>query len=113
MSDAAETTPAPEAETKAEAAPAPAAAPAPPVKEVKSIVLTGFGGVKMMKVQQRPEPTAGDEEVLIRVKACGMSFPDLMVRQGVIDHPPKTPVILGFECTGVVEVVGANVTGFS
>ncbi|BFZ19646.1 hypothetical protein BsWGS_22684 [Bradybaena similaris] len=112
MSDAAaETAPAPEAEGKQEATPAPA--PAAPVKEVKSIVLTGFGGVKMMKVQQKPEPTAGEEEVLIRVKACGMSFPDLMVRQGVIDHPPKTPIILGFECAGVIEAVGANVTTFS
>lgn len=42
-----------------------------------------------------------------------MSFPDLMVRQGVIDHPPKTPIIMGFECAGVVEVVGANVTEFA
>ncbi|CAL1544867.1 unnamed protein product [Lymnaea stagnalis] len=98
-------TPAPEADAKPEA-PAPAA----PVKEVKSIVLTGFGGVKMMKVQQKPEPTVGEGDVLIRVKACGMSFPDLMVRQGVIDHPPKTPIIMGFECAGVVEAVGANVT---
>ncbi|XP_059156063.1 synaptic vesicle membrane protein VAT-1 homolog-like isoform X2 [Physella acuta] len=103
--------PAPEADAKpAEAAPP--AAPAAPVKEMRSVVLTGFGGVKMMKVQQKPEASAGDGEVLIRVKACGMSFPDLMVRQGVIDHPPKTPIIMGFECAGVVEVVGANVTDF-
>lgn len=107
-------TAAPEADAKPqEAAPAPAQAEAaPPAKEMKSIVLTGFGGVKMLKVQQKPEASAGEGDVLIKVKACGMSFPDLMVRQGVIDHPPKTPVILGFECAGVVESVGANVTGF-
>ncbi|XP_013084821.1 synaptic vesicle membrane protein VAT-1 homolog-like isoform X2 [Biomphalaria glabrata] len=112
-----ETTDAPVPETDAKAAEAkPTEAPAPavvPVKEMKSIVLTGFGGVKMMKVQQKPEPSAGDGEVLIRVKACGMSFTDLMVRQGVIDHPPKTPVIMGFECAGIVEAVGANVTDFN
>lgn len=65
-------TPAPEAEAKpTEAAPpaAPPAAPAAPVKEMRSVVLTGFGGVKMMKVQQKPEASAGDGEVLIRVKA--------------------------------------------
>lgn len=49
-----------------------------------------------------------------RVFVCsGMSFPDLMVRQGVIDNPPKTPLILGFECAGEVEAVGENVTDFS
>ncbi|KAH9502623.1 Type I Polyketide synthase [Bulinus truncatus] len=104
--------PAPEAEA-AETKPAETPAPVAPVKEMKSVVLTGFGGVKMMKVQQKPEATAGEGEVLIRVKACGMSFPDLMVRQGVIDHPPKTPIIMGFECAGVVEAVGANVTDFN
>lgn len=90
-----------------------AAAAAPPQKTMKSVVLTGFGSMKMIKVQQKPEPKLADGEVLIRVKACGMSFPDLMVRQGVIDNPPKTPLILGFECAGEVEAVGENVTDFS
>lgn len=58
-----------DAETKQETATPAPAAPAPPAKEMKSIVLTGFGGVKMMKVQQKPEATAGDGEVLIHVKA--------------------------------------------
>uniref|UniRef100_A0A0B6ZIY0 Enoyl reductase (ER) domain-containing protein n=1 Tax=Arion vulgaris TaxID=1028688 RepID=A0A0B6ZIY0_9EUPU len=112
MSETAEVTPttASEVEIKPEV---PATSPAPAVKEMRSIVLTGFGGLKMMKVQRKPEPTAGDGEVLIRVKACGVSFPDLMVRQGVIDHPPKTPIIMGFECAGIVEAVGANVSGLS
>jgi len=35
-----------------------------------------------------------------------------MVRQGAIDSPPKTPVILGFECAGEVEAVGEKVTNF-
>lgn len=38
-------------------------------KEFRSVVLTGFGGLKMLKVQKKPEPKAGDGEVLIRVKA--------------------------------------------
>lgn len=38
-------------------------------KEYRSVVLTGFGGLKMLKVQKKPELTAGEGEVLIRVKA--------------------------------------------
>lgn len=35
-----------------------------------------------------------------------------MVRQGNIDNPPKTPLVPGFECSGIVESVGENTTGF-
>lgn len=43
------------------------AAPAP--KEMKAVVLTGYGGLKSIKVLKKPEPTLGEGEVLIRVKA--------------------------------------------
>lgn len=38
-------------------------------KESRNIVLTGYGGLKMLKVQKKEDPTAADGEVLIRVKA--------------------------------------------
>ena len=51
------------------AAPPPAAAAAPaPKPQMKSVVLAGFGGMKMIKVQQKPQPSAAEGEVLIRVK---------------------------------------------
>ncbi|GAB1598100.1 synaptic vesicle membrane protein VAT-1 homolog-like isoform X2 [Argonauta hians] len=85
----------------------------PVSKEMKAVVLTGFGGLKMVKIQTKPQPTAGEGQVLIRVKACGVNFLDLMLRQGVIDSPPKTPVIMGYECAGVIEAVGDQVEGIS
>ena len=42
----------------------------------------------------------------------GLNFLDLMVRQGVIDNPPKTPMTMGFECAGEVEALGENVSDF-
>ena len=39
----------------------------------------------------------------------GVSFQDVMVRQGVTEAPPKTPFILGFECAGVVAAVADDV----
>ncbi len=42
----------------------------------------------------------------------GLNFLDLMVRQGTIDNPPKPPLVPGFECSGIVESVGENTTGF-
>lgn len=40
-----------------------------PKKEMRAIVLTGFGGLKTVKVMKKPEPTLAEGEVLIRVKA--------------------------------------------
>lgn len=84
----------------------------PPPKEMRAVVLTGFGGLKTVKILKKPEPTVGEGEVLIRVKACGLNFQDLIVRQGAIDSPPKTPFILGFECAGEIEQVGEGVENF-
>ncbi|XP_046661133.1 synaptic vesicle membrane protein VAT-1 homolog-like [Homalodisca vitripennis] len=107
---AAEETPKPEQEVvKAEEA---EKAPEEPPKEMRAVVLTGFGGLKSVKVLKKPEPTVAEGEVLIRVRACGLNFQDLMVRQGVIDSLPKTPFILGFECAGEVEQVGEGVEKF-
>ncbi|WAR11783.1 VAT1L-like protein [Mya arenaria] len=83
-------------------------APAPP--QHRNIVLTGFGGLKMLKVQRRASNAPGPGEVSIRVKACGLNFVDLMVRQGVLDSPPKTPLVMGFECAGEV---GDHVMAFT
>lgn len=77
----AEEKPAPAAEAPAEKAEekvqengtgdaAEAAQPEPETpKDMRAIVLTGFGGLKTVKVMKKPEPTLSEGEVLIRVKA--------------------------------------------
>lgn len=85
--------------------------PEPP-KEMRAVILNGFGGLKSVKIVRRPEPALADGEVLIRVQLCGVSFQDVMVRQGVTEAPPKTPFILGFECAGVVAAVADDVENF-
>jgi len=80
-----------------------------PVKDMRAIVLSGFGGLKSVKSLRKPEPSVAEGEVLIRVKACGLSFQDVVARVGAIDSPPKTPFIMGSECAGDVEQVGEGV----
>ena len=58
-----------------------------------------------------PDPQIGGDDVLVRVKACGICGSDV---QG---HTGKTgrrlpPLIMGHEAAGTVETVGANVTDF-
>jgi len=55
-----------------------------------------------------PEPRAG--ELLVRVKAAGVGHWDALVRQGKVPQP--LPLILGAELSGIVESIGAGVSGF-
>lgn len=57
----------------------------------------------------RPQPTAG--QVLVRVKAAGVGNWDALIREGQIQLEPL-PLILGSELSGIVEAIGAQVSGF-
>ncbi|XP_069809188.1 synaptic vesicle membrane protein VAT-1 homolog [Dendropsophus ebraccatus] len=88
-----------------------AAEPQQPEVTYKSLVLSAHGGYDKVKLQTKkgqPKPKAG--EVLVRVRACGLNFADLLARQGVCDRLPSMPVSLGLECAGIVEELGEGVT---
>ncbi|XP_041856802.1 synaptic vesicle membrane protein VAT-1 homolog [Melanotaenia boesemani] len=77
----------------------------------RALVLTGYGGYDKVKLQvKKGKPALKAGEVLVRVKACGLNFADLMARQGLYDRLPSPPVTPGMECSGVVEAVGDEVT---
>lgn len=59
-----------------------------------------------------PEPEFGEDDVLIRVKAAGLNFPDVLMIQGKYQFQPELPFIPGGEVSGVVEAVGEKVTRF-
>lgn len=98
----------------AEAAATPAAAEKVPEEEAftyRSLVLTGYGGYDKVKLQvKKGKPVLKAGEVLVRVKACGLNFADLLARQGLYDRLPSPPVTPGMECSGVIEAVGEEVT---
>ncbi|CAJ1049636.1 synaptic vesicle membrane protein VAT-1 homolog-like [Xyrichtys novacula] len=81
-------------------------------KEMRAIILTGFGGLNKLRITKKAMPELQEGEVKIRVKACGLNFLDLMVRQGNIDNPPKPPLVPGFEVSGIVESVAENIAEF-
>jgi NADPH:quinone reductase-like Zn-dependent oxidoreductase len=58
----------------------------------------------------RPEPAAG--QLLVRVKAAGVGHWDALVREGKLPNE-QLPLILGFELSGIVEAIGADVSGFT
>jgi NADPH2:quinone reductase len=58
------------------------------------------------------EPTVGEHDVLIDVKAAGLNFPDVLMIQGKYQMQPEMPFIPGGECAGVVAAVGDKVSRF-
>ena len=58
---------------------------------MKQIVITKYGDTDVLKIQtkQDPKPSAG--EVLIKVKAIGVNFADILARKGLYPDAPKPP----------------------
>lgn len=57
----------------------------------------------------QPEPAAG--QLLVRAKAAGVGHWDALIREGKVELQPL-PLILGSELSGIVEGIGAEVSGF-
>ncbi|KAF6724988.1 Synaptic vesicle membrane protein VAT-1-like [Oryzias melastigma] len=77
----------------------------------RALVLTGYGGYDKIKLQEKTlkSPQLKPGEVLVRVKACGLNFAELLGKQGLYELLPSPPVVLGMEGAGVVEAVGEDV----
>jgi synaptic vesicle membrane protein VAT-1 len=76
---------------------------------MRQIVTTTTGGIDVLKVQQKPDPTPRDDQVVIRVRAAGLNFADILSRQGLYPDSPPKPVVMGYEVAGVVEAAGKDV----
>jgi NADPH:quinone reductase-like Zn-dependent oxidoreductase len=63
----------------------------------------------VFEIQNRPEPSLAPGRVLVRVRAAGINFADLMARQGLYPDAPDLPSVLGYEVAGDVEAVGEGV----
>ncbi|MBN8605565.1 MAG: zinc-binding dehydrogenase [Caulobacterales bacterium] len=73
-------------------------------------VLHAAGGPDAFRLEDAPVPNVGADDVLVRVKACGVSYRDVVERNGTYKRDVTFPLIIGLEIAGVVERVGDLVT---
>ena len=66
---------------------------------------------KPLHLEDIPKPIAKANELLIKVRACGVCRTDLHIKDGDLPQP-KLPLILGHEIVGIVEDTGKHVQGF-
>jgi NADPH:quinone reductase len=75
-----------------------------------AIEVAGHGGPAVLNYVDRPQPSPGPGEVMIKAEAIGVNFVDTYFRSGL--YPHDLPFILGAEVAGTVAAVGDGVTSF-
>ncbi|WP_343306525.1 NADP-dependent oxidoreductase [Chitinophaga niabensis] len=82
---------------------------------MKAITLNGSGGTEQLRITELPQPVAQEGEVVVQVKAFSINPVDIKTRNGKAlmgRLKDEKPIILGWDISGIVTAVGANVTGF-
>jgi len=80
---------------------------------MRSVVYTKRGGMDAIDISESPSPQPGRGEVLVEVHRAGINFADLMMRQGLYSPVPPFPFTPGYEISGVVKELGADVENLS
>ncbi len=78
---------------------------------MRAIVAREAGGPEVLELVERPDPSPGEGELVVRAAAIGVNFIDTYRRAGVYQVP--YPHVPGSEGSGTVEAVGAGVVGFA
>lgn len=64
----------------------------------------------VLRLEEIDDPTPGPGQVLVKVAACGLNFPDVLILNGQYQEKPPLPMTPGMEIGGTVEAVGEGVT---
>ncbi len=76
---------------------------------MKAVIFEQHGGLEVLQHKDVPDPPVGDDEVLVRVRACALNHLDIWVRQGTPGIVVPLPHICGSEIAGDVAAIGPAV----
>jgi NADPH2:quinone reductase len=76
-----------------------------------AVQATRTGGPDVLEVVELPVPEPGPGQLRIRYRAIGLNFIDTYLRSGL--YPIRMPAVLGQEAAGVVDAIGAGVSGWA
>lgn len=69
-------------------------------------------GVAGLRIADHPTPEPGPADLLVRVRAAGLNYPDMLMLEDRYQVKKERPFVPGQEMAGEVEAVGAEVQGF-
>lgn len=79
---------------------------------MRAVVCRELGGPDRLILGELPKPEPSRGEVLVKVKAAGLNFADLLMIKGEYQEKPALPFAPGMEIAGTIERLGAGVEGF-
>src|SRR5262249_39094741 len=79
---------------------------------MKALVIQSGFGIENLGFADRPEPTPGPGQVLVRVRAASLNYRDLMMVKGQYNPRLKMPRVPGSDAAGEVVAVGPGVTAY-
>ena len=80
---------------------------------MKALLSTSPGGPETLQLTDLPEPVAGPGELLVRVRACAINYPDVLIIEDKYQLKPPRPFAPGSEIAGEVVGVGEGVEGWA
>jgi len=80
---------------------------------MKALLSRAPGGPETLELADLPDPVAGRGQVVVRVRACAINYPDVLIIEDRYQFKPPRPFAPGGEIAGVVEQVGEGVTGWA
>ena len=80
---------------------------------MKAVLSHEPGGPETLRIEELPDPVAGPGELLVRVRACAINYPDVLIIQDKYQMRPPRPFAPGGEIAGEVEAVGQGVEGWA
>jgi NADPH:quinone reductase-like Zn-dependent oxidoreductase len=72
------------------------------------IVISRRGGPDVLRLQQDAIPQPRPGEVRVKVRAAGVAFADVLMREGMYPGTPKPPFTPGYDIAGVVDADGGG-----
>lgn len=80
-------------------------------ESMTAVVLDSYAGVKALRVEERPVPKPGKNEVLVKVAASPINPSDLAFIDGLYGFKKPAPTVPGFEGSGTVVAAGGGPIG--
>ena len=71
------------------------------------------GGPESLQLTELPDPQPAPGEILVRVRACSINYPDVLIIEDKYQLKPPRPFAPGSEISGEVEAIGEGVDGWS
>lgn len=80
---------------------------------MKALLSHQPGGPETLTIDELPDPVPGKGDLLVRVRAAAINFPDTLIIEDKYQFKPPRPFAPGGEIAGEVEAVGEGVDGWA